>query len=89
MLRQLRKTEERREDFMKVKEILSQSRRDFTAMYECEGCGHIHKGRGYDDAFFHTKAVPQMKCPECGKTSAECGANYRPLSTKYPEGVQV
>lgn len=44
---------------MKIKKILSQNRRDFRAIYECEHCGNIEK----DD--------------------------YRPLTTKYPEGMQV
>lgn len=25
---------------MKIKEIISQNRRDFTAIYQCEHCGH-------------------------------------------------
>ena len=27
---------------MRIKEIKSQSRRDFTAVYECENCGREH-----------------------------------------------
>jgi hypothetical protein len=30
-----------------------------------------------------------MRCPKCNKTGAECGADYRPLTTKYPEGYQI
>jgi len=72
---------------MKIKKFNSQSRRDFWADYECEHCGHIEKNKyGYDDANFHNNAIPQMKCPRCGKTSGE---DYRPLTTKYPEGMQV
>ena len=71
---------------MKIKEITSQSRRDFWADYECEHCGHIHKGTGYDDANFHQNVIPKMKCPECGKIA---GDSYRPLTTKYPEGMQI
>jgi primosomal protein N' len=74
---------------MKIKEITYQHRRDFTAIYECEGCGHTVKGDGYDDANFHQNVIPAMRCHECGKTSAECGADYRPLTTKYPEGYQI
>jgi len=43
---------------MKIKKILTQSRRDFNAIYECESCGYEHKGRGYDDNFFHKKVIP-------------------------------
>ena len=74
---------------MKIKEITYQSRRDFTAIYECEGCGAISEGGGYDDDNFHRNVIPRMRCTKCGKTSAECGADYRPLTTKYPEGYQI
>ena len=74
---------------MKIKEITRQHRRDFDAIYECEGCGNLQKGDGYDDAFFHANVIPSMRCDKCGKTSAECGADYRPLTTKYPEGYQI
>ena len=71
---------------MRIKEIKSQHRRDFTAIYECEHCGNIETGSGYDDANFHNNVIPKMKCEKCGKTAGE---NYRPLQTKYAEGVQV
>lgn len=71
---------------MKIKEIVSQNRRDFTAIYECEHCGFTKKGGGYDDANFHDNVIPDMKCPECKKKASD---NYRALSTKYPEGFQV
>lgn len=65
---------------MKIKEITSQHRRDFYAIYECEHCGHTEKGDGYDDDYFHTEVIPKMKCTECGKIGPE---EYRPLATKY------
>jgi len=66
---------------MKIKEITSQSRRDFHADYECEHCGHVIKdGYGYDDDNFHKTVIPKMKCPECNKIAPE---SYRALSTKY------
>jgi ribosomal protein L37AE/L43A len=71
---------------MKIKEITSQSRRDFSAIYECEHCGHTKKGSGYDDTNFHVNVIPKMKCEECGNTAVE---EYRPLSTKYPENMIV
>lgn len=71
---------------MKIKEIKSQFRRDFQAVYECEHCGHTEEGSGYDDSNFHQNVIPTMKCGNCKKTS---GDNYRPLSTKYPEGYQI
>ena len=71
---------------MKIKEIVSQSRRDFTAIYECEHCGATHQGSGYDDSNFHQNVIPKMKCKSCGKTAGE---NYRPLTTKYPDYMVV
>jgi predicted RNA-binding Zn-ribbon protein involved in translation (DUF1610 family) len=71
---------------MKIQEIISQSRRDFTALYVCEHCGNTHKGSGYDDDNFHRNVIPKMKCTSCGNTAPD---EYRPLSTLYPEGFQV
>ena len=71
---------------MRIKKIIDQNRRDFHAIYECEHCGHTHEGYGYDDAHFHNHVIPDMVCPVCGK---KAGDDYRPLTTKYPEGMQV
>jgi len=71
---------------MKIKEIISQHRRDFTAIYVCEHCGNEEKMDGYDDANFHQNVIPGFKCSKCGKTAGE---NYRPLATKYPAGYVV
>lgn len=74
---------------MKINKILSQHRRDFTAEMQCEGCGHVAKVGGYDDANFHQNVIPKMKCRECEKSSVDLGADYRPLQPKYPEGFQI
>jgi primosomal protein N' len=71
---------------MKIKEIKSQNRRDFTAVYECEHCGHTMTGYGYDDANFHNNVIPKMKCYECGEASPD---SYSPNATRYPEGFTV
>lgn len=71
---------------MKIKKIKSQNRRDFTAIYECEHCGHTEEGDGYDDANFHQNVIPNMECGKCGKKAKD---NYRPLKPKYPEGFQI
>lgn len=65
---------------MHIKEILSQSRRDFTALYKCEFCWHEHKDDGYDDSNFHENVVPNMKCSECWKIADN---KYTPRATKY------
>jgi uncharacterized Zn finger protein len=74
---------------MKIKTITYQHRRDFEALYECEGCGHVAKGRGYDDDNFHRNVIPKKACGECGKSSLDLGVEVRPLATKYPEGFQI
>ena len=71
---------------MRIKEILSQNRRDFHAIYECEHCGNIVEETGYDDANFHNTVIPKMVCLKCNKTASD---TYRPLTTKYPEGMQI
>lgn len=71
---------------MKINRIVSQSRRDFIAIYECEHCGATHEGNGYDDNNFHRNVIPKKKCKECGKTAGE---DYRALTTKYDDWVTV
>ena len=71
---------------MRIKTIESQHRRDFTAIYECEHCGHTTKGSGYDDANFHQNVVPEMICASCHQKAS---VTYLPLTTRYAEGVQV
>ena len=71
---------------MKIKEKLSQHRRDFRAIYICEHCNHEHKGSGYDDFYFHNTVIPDMECKKCGKKSPE---NYIPQTTKYPEHLTI
>lgn len=74
---------------MRIKSIVSQNRRDFHAIYECESCGHTEKRSGYDDTHFHVNVIPAMKCTHCGKSALDLGTDYRPLTTKYPDGFQV
>lgn len=75
---------------MRIKRIISQNRRDFLADYECENCGHVEEHKsGYDDANFHNNVIPAMKCPKCGESANSLDSNYRPLTTKYPEGFQI
>jgi hypothetical protein len=66
---------------MKIKEILSQSRRDFSATMVCEHCGHETLNKyGYDDDNYHRNVIPKMICPKCEKAAPE---NYRAWSPKY------
>jgi hypothetical protein len=71
---------------MKIKEIISQHRRDFTAVYECEHCLHETTGHGYDNAYFHRHVIPTMPCDSCDKVAPE---SCKPRATKYPENMIV
>ena len=71
---------------MKIESITSQMRRDFRAIYKCEHCGKTERGNGYDDTYFHLKVIPEMICKECGKKAND---DYRPLTTKYPDGMTL
>lgn len=72
---------------MRIKKITYQNRRDFTAIMICEHCGDESENtKGYDDAYYHDKVIPGMKCPACKKTGAEAkGDDYRPLAPRYSE----
>lgn len=75
---------------MKIQKITSQSRRDFHAIYECEGCGDTFKSHGYDDTNFHQNVIPKMKCKGCGKTSEDFGDEAaRPLAPLHPDDVTL
>lgn len=75
---------------MKLKNITSQSRRDFWGTYECEFCGHIEeKVSGYDDNYFHNNVTPKMNCKKCGESTISKGGDVQQIQTKYPEGYQI
>ena len=67
---------------MRIKNRISQHRRDFVADYECEACGNVVRGTGYDDSYFHSEVIPAMVCTKCGATSS--GPSSSPI---VPEGV--
>lgn len=68
---------------MKINKIISQSRRDFHAIYECESCGNTKKESGYDDRNFHDNVIPKMKCEKCGKSRLDLGIQGDYAQTKY------
>lgn len=75
---------------MKIKEIIYQHRRDFSAIIECESCGTEEKlEAGYDDDYYHSKVIPNIKCKTCSKSSISSNSNINPLVPKYPEGFQI
>jgi transcription elongation factor Elf1 len=53
---------------MRIQKELSCHRNDFTAVMECEHCGHEQKlTSGYHDSFYHNHVIPAMTCGGCGK----------------------
>lgn len=68
---------------MKITEITSQSRRDFYAKVECEGCGSQDKIGGYDDRNYHDNVIPDIKCKKCGKSRNDLGITQEPTPTKH------
>lgn len=75
---------------MKIKEILSQHRRDFNAIMMCEFCGNEETLKsGYDDRNYHNNVIPNMKCKKCKKSTNSEGAPIDYTLTRYPEGFQV
>lgn len=72
---------------MKIKKIISQHRRDFTALMECEHCGQESVlDNGYDDRYFHDTIIPKLVCGKCGNSGIKA---QKPTATKYPEGQQI
>ena len=66
---------------MKIKKILSQHRRDFSATLVCEHCENEQKlNSGYDDDNYHRNVIPKIKCDVCKKIAPE---DNRPLTPKY------
>lgn len=65
---------------MYIKEIKSQNRRDFTAIYKCEHCDHEESGYGYDDDYFHNTVIPNRQCTKCGEIG---NGTKKPLTPKY------
>lgn len=74
---------------MKIKKITSQHRRDFQAVYECEGCGAEDRSYGYDDSNFHQNVIPNMKCKGCDKSAKDLGVDVRPLAPRHPDHLQL
>ena len=77
---------------MKLIEIISQSRRDFKGVYECQFCNSVEKDSGmdsYDDRYYHDEVIPNKKCKSCGKSTVSEGDTIENTPTKYPEGFQT
>jgi len=70
---------------MKITNIINQSRRDFTANIECEGCGNKEElSGGYDDRYYHDEIIPNRKCSKCNKSRNDLNIKGDFTQTKYP-----
>lgn len=59
---------------MKIKKVTDKHRYDFCAILECEHCGREQELKtGYDDDYYHTRVIPEMKCKNCGKSRNDEG----------------
>lgn len=75
---------------MKITKMINQHRRDFTAEITCENCNNKQiLDSGYDDDYYHTKVLPNMKCASCNESTISINAPIEPQATKYPEGFQI
>jgi hypothetical protein len=68
---------------MRVRQITSQHRFDFSAIMICEHCGHTAELKtGYNDEYYNQHVIPSMLC-------AECGLNRAGTKEKTDDGVTV
>lgn len=71
---------------MVIKKILSQSRRDFTAVMKCEFCNkETTNNSGYDDRYYHDNVIPSMKCGTCLKSTSSESGEIKKTATKYSD----
>ena len=64
----------------------SQSRRDYTALMECEFCGHQQiDDSGYDDRNYHDNVIPNQKCKSCNKSTLSENGTVDVTATRYSD----
>lgn len=75
---------------MKITNIISQHRRDFTFEATCEGCGHVQiNDSGYDDANYYDNVVPNQKCKKCGESTNSLGETPDKITPRVPPGLVI
>lgn len=75
---------------MKITKTYNWSRRDFCYDAKCEHCGDETKNHsGYDDSYYHSKVVPEMKCKKCGEStnSKDTGEPKTVTVPRYDDNV--
>lgn len=53
------------ETIVKIMKITRTSGMDFWGKFQCEHCGSVSEGRGYNDGYYKTNVLPFCKCPAC------------------------
>ena len=71
---------------MKLKGLITQNRRDFYAICECDHCEATETWAGNDDYYSDYKVTPKMVCSTCGEVAR---SKYSPLATKYAAESEV
>jgi transcription elongation factor Elf1 len=56
---------------MKIKKKTYLAKKDYQAVMECENCGHNQLQSGFDDYYYDTQIIPQVKCKMCKKSTSE------------------
>ena len=74
---------------MKFISKIRQSRRDFTAIYECEACGNRQNINGYDDANYYNNVIPTLACDHCGESTQSLRLPVQHIMPTVPEGVEL
>ena len=54
------------------------NRKDIYCCFRCEFCGNEQYGAGYDDEYYFSQVVPEIKCSNCGRSSRRKISNIEP-----------
>jgi len=55
---------------MKEISTLYSHNNDYKSEWECEQCGYVYEGWGYEDNNFDNNVIPNAICPKCGKSAS-------------------
>ncbi len=54
---------------MRIAKVIARHNKQMNLRFECEYCGYVFIGTGYDCEYFHESVVPELACDSCGKTA--------------------
>ncbi|QMW06391.1 hypothetical protein [Spirosoma foliorum] len=75
---------------MKILKTFNWLRRDFSATFECEACGHQQTDNScYDDANFYINVIPDMKCEKCGESTNSQGLTPYAVTPRYDPNITM